>query len=727
MSARYFFGIDGGGTYSRLALTDETGKVLTRAEAGSTNIYAVSADEVFKTLSLLLDSALRSAGLRKDDLASGCIGSAGLGREAERKIFRGFFDTLLWKDFPVKLCNDGEILLCGGLNKLEGYCLIAGTGSIALGRSLAGRTVRAGGHGYMLGDEGSAAWTGRSAIARILRSVEGRDLPTGMLGSILESAGLAKKEELMAYVHRDADKAKIAALAPAVTAAAREGDPLALDILRAGAEELALLVKSVINQSPWIKEKVLVLAGGVMEHDEIITGKLKNILAREFPDLSVGLPKGSALEGACMLARCLAPTEIELPLGEGKIKINVPNILHYSAPKHIHAVPDARAEVRRAIQNPIGTCRLKELAKGKRNAAIVVNDITRPYAGREMILELAAELNEAGMKDEMIFLVVAYGSHRVNTNEELVKMFGGEVVKRFRFVHHRADRDETLKFMGTTDGGVAVEINRDFAEADLKIITGCITPHQSAGFSGGRKSVVPGIAGLKTLQKHHSFPIRPEKAVYGWLDGNPFHEESLKAACIAGVDFIVNSVENESQELVYCVAGELNKAYMAGVEKCREIWTIEIPGKPDVVIVSPGGYPRDFDLHQSQKAVGCAELICKEGGMIIMFAEMRDGAGKPGAVLKEADTPQEIIDRFYKEGYNLNASSKAFMWARAMKRFHISILGSKVPNSELKEMFFETYDNIEEAIDKAFERYGENASFMVLPYASENIPEIAEL
>jgi nickel-dependent lactate racemase len=303
-------------------------------------------------------------------------------------------------------------------------------------------------------------------------------------------------------------------------------------------------------------------------------------------------------------------------------------------------------------------------------------------------------------------------------------MFGDEVVRRFRFVHHAADKPEALTIMGTTDGGVVVEINKEFAGADLKITTGCIVPHQSAGFSGGRKSILPGIAGFKTLRAHHSFPIKSEGTVYGWLKGNPFHEEALKAAYIAGVDFIVNSVENEDQEMVLCVAGELDQAYMVGAEQCRKIWTIKVSQRPDVVIVSPGGYPRDFDLHQSQKAVACAELICKEGGMIIMFAEMRDGTGKPGKLLKEAESPQEIIDRFYKEGYNLNALSKCYMWARAIKNFHVSILGSKVPNSELGAMFFETYGGIEDAVKKAFERYGEAASFMVIPYASESIPDI---
>ena len=302
MTGKYFFGVDGGGTHSRLALTDSEGRVLARSEAGSTNIYSVSKDEVFANLSLLLETALDKAGLKKEDLRAGCIGSAGLGREAEQKLFRSFVDKILGNDFPAKLCSDGEILLCGGLGNPEGYCLIAGTGSIALGRSLDGRLVRSGGHGYMLGDEGSASWTGKAAIARLFRSKENRDLGTDMLDAILEKTGLARIDDLIHYVHHDADKAKIAALAPVVTTAARKGDPLALDILHTGAKELALLVKSVLEQSPWIKNRELVLAGGAMEHDEILSQKLREILAEEFPSLGVFNPKGTALDGACMLA-----------------------------------------------------------------------------------------------------------------------------------------------------------------------------------------------------------------------------------------------------------------------------------------------------------------------------------------------------------------------------------------------------------------------------------------
>ena len=301
MNKPYYFGVDGGGTHSRLAITNQEGRVLARSEAGSTNIYSAPKDEVFENLRSLLDSGLKAAGLRREDLAAGCVGSAGLGREKEQGVFRDFFQSLLGTT-PVKFCGDGEILLCGGLDNLEGYCLIAGTGSLALGRSRDGRLVRAGGLGYMLGDEGSAAWIGKSAIARVLRSLEGRDLPSSMTEAILQKAGLTKSEDLIRHVHIDADKARIASLAPVVTEAARSADPLALDILHTGAAELSLLVQSVLDRSPWIENRTLVLAGGVIEHDEIITGKLRESLAAAFPRLKVTEPRGSALEGACLLA-----------------------------------------------------------------------------------------------------------------------------------------------------------------------------------------------------------------------------------------------------------------------------------------------------------------------------------------------------------------------------------------------------------------------------------------
>lgn len=210
----------------------------------------------------------------------------------------------------------------------------------------------------------------------------------------------------------------------------------------------------------------------------------------------------------------------------------------------------------------------------------------------------------------------------------------------------------------------------------------------------------------------------------GWLKGNPFHEEALAAAYIVGVDFIVNTVDNPERELVACVAGELDAAHLKGVETCAKIWTVPVEGNVDVVIVSPGGYPRDFDLHQAQKAIGCAEMLCREGGQIILVAEARDGIAKFGKVLMKTKDPQEIIDRFTQFGFSADSISKAYMWARAVQHFKVSVACSKVSKEVLESMFVEGFDTLDEAVRAALERYGEEATFLVIPHASDIIPVI---
>lgn len=413
-----------------------------------------------------------------------------------------------------------------------------------------------------------------------------------------------------------------------------------------------------------------------------------------------------------------------VPIGQREETFQAENVLAVVQPPMTKGTSDIPGEIRRAIRNPIGCEDLQKIAAGKSSAAIVVNDITRPYPGKEMVLVLAEKLNAAGIPDGEIRLIMAYGHHRDNTREELRKMFGQEILNRFEIVHHHAADPDTLKYMGMTSMGVPVEVNRVFAESEVRITTGCITPHQLAGFSGGRKSVLPGISGMNSLKKHHSFPIRPDKTSLGWLEGNPFHTQSVEAARIAGVDFIVNSVDNADRGVVACVAGDLEEAYARGVELCRRVWAAEVPAKADIVIASPGGYPRDFDLHQSQKALGCAEMLCREGGTIILCAEMRDGAGRPGAVLEKADSPQSVIADFGATGYTPQALSKAYMLARALCGFRIRVAGSLVPKERLERMFFVPHATVQEALRSALKEHGEQASVLIVPNASDVLPVI---
>lgn len=295
MSERYFFGLDGGGTQSRLAVCDSTGTILKEVYGGTTNLYTGKSEQVALNLKALFTQVEQYF-----PFAGGCIGSAGLGREREKVLFKDMLSTLL-PTVPVYLCSDGEILLVGGLAGLEGYALISGTGSLALSRSSDGSLKRAGGYGYLLGDEGSAYWIAHQALMRSLRSLENRDLNTTMLPSLLESCSLSKAEDLIAYVHHQATKADIAKLAPLVTVFAKEGDLLANDILQCAAKELVALVVSV--QNPAIRAKELVLAGGVLEKDPIVRPLFEEALKKALPELQIIKARGSALQGACLLAR----------------------------------------------------------------------------------------------------------------------------------------------------------------------------------------------------------------------------------------------------------------------------------------------------------------------------------------------------------------------------------------------------------------------------------------
>ncbi len=413
-------------------------------------------------------------------------------------------------------------------------------------------------------------------------------------------------------------------------------------------------------------------------------------------------------------------THVSLPLGKGHIEVDVPNTIAVAEPHYMAPVPDPRMEIRRAIENPVGSPRLKDIARGKKNAAIVVNDITRPYQGGLMVLEIARELALAGFTDDQIFLVVAYGTHRKNTPEELIGMFGEEVCRRFRFVHHDAEDDSTLELIGHTDIGMPVQINKEFAHADVKILTGLITPHACAGYSGGRKSIVPGISGFECLKTHHSFPIVPADPAMGWLEGNLFHEQALDAARVAGVDFIVNHVDNADREMVLCVAGDLNEAHIAGTKVCKKIWSISIPTRADVVIATPGGFPRDIDLHQAQKACSVSEMACKKGGHIILVADAPDGGAKFGIVLKEANSPQDVVDLFAREGMRAGANrGKAYMWARGLLKHKMSVANSRMSKEELNSMFIDYYPTVQDAIEDSLRIYGENATFVVIPHAAD--------
>lgn len=380
--------------------------------------------------------------------------------------------------------------------------------------------------------------------------------------------------------------------------------------------------------------------------------------------------------------------------------------------------------LKEAMDNPIGSDRVEKLVKKDDSIVIVVNDHTRPGPNQAIVRELVTRLTDAGVPDRNIRFIIATGSHRASTDAEVANIIGEEYKKKHQVIMHDCTDRESMAYLGTTASGMPLYVNKAVAECSFVITTGLIAPHHAAGYSGGRKSIVPGVAGLDTLRIHHSLPIRPFEPAMGFIYGNPFHDAALEAAKKVNVRFIINAIQDPHKQNIAFVAGELEQAHAKGVEICKNVSEVEIHGLADIVITSPGGYPRDSNLYQAQKALSVAEPLGKPNCTYILNANAEDGIGE-GVFrdwLVEASTPQEVVERFRVEGYNVG-SNKAFMYARAMTKGRVIIVSENVKEKDLNEMMLEWAPNLQAAIEKAcIGKVPEK--IIVLPRAVNIIPRV---
>jgi nickel-dependent lactate racemase len=416
--------------------------------------------------------------------------------------------------------------------------------------------------------------------------------------------------------------------------------------------------------------------------------------------------------------------KVNLPYGKGCVEIEVPDGSTVAYPHELPRVPDVGAEIRRAMAAPIGCPPLRAIASGKRDAAVIINDITRPAPSQEMLAAILEELRVAGIPETAVTVIIATGNHRLNSPGEIAQMIGDEFARRLRVVNHACEEDGALTAVSAPGVSIPVRVNSHVANASVRILTGLIAPHQAAGYSGGRKSLAPGVAALETIARHHSFPIRPYGPAMGWMKGNPFHEVAVSVARAVGIDFIVNVVKNCRGEVVHAVAGDLEAAHEAGVQVCEQSWVVTFPQKYDIVVVTPGGYPRDIDLHQAQKAMSTAELVAADGGVIVLLAECADGIGKFAEWLKTARSPQDVIERFKREGFTREHSSKAFMCARALAERCVVVSCSGIRREDLEAMFFRCAQSPQDAVDMALRLKGDAGSVLILPYAVDCVPKV---
>ncbi len=414
--------------------------------------------------------------------------------------------------------------------------------------------------------------------------------------------------------------------------------------------------------------------------------------------------------------------QIKLPYGKSYFLVDIPADSIIIKTKNIPAVSDPQLAVRRALKNPTGSPELSQICTPQSKVAVVVNDITRPTPSYLLLPEIIRELSRGGVNKTNIIIIVAAGNHRPNTPEELQGLLGAEIADGYKIINHNCRDNLCLSYLGNTIRGLPIHVNSYLASADVKILTGTIAVHHSMGYGGGRKSILPGVIGQETLNIHHSFPLRPYKPAMGWIDGNGFHEEAVEAARMAGVDFILNVIQNDRKQVSRVVAGDSQEAFLEGVKYLDDRCKVKISEESDITITSPGGYPKDINLHQAQKAVSAAEMFQKKGGVIILAAECQDGIGKFKGWLQEARSPEQVIERFKSEGFTSEHSGKAMMWARALVRHRIIIVTDGISEEDLKSMFFERAASVEHALKMAGKNPGDNRKILVLPYATDLIP-----
>lgn len=417
---------------------------------------------------------------------------------------------------------------------------------------------------------------------------------------------------------------------------------------------------------------------------------------------------------------------MDLKYGQQKLTYNIPehNIEKIVRPREKEGLDAPQQEVASSLKNPDQGPPLNVLLEEKcpEDILIIVNDVSRPTPYDIMLPPLLEFLAHRGYHREDITFLVATGTHKPHTESQNREVLGPKITEEYRVISHRADRKDELIKTGTTSSGNRITLNKLVINTDFVITTGVILPHYFAGFSGGRKSIMPGVAGRKCIEKNHS---RMVELIEGLppLEENPIHREMMEAVEIIELDFIINVVTNSRREIVQVVCGDYHKAWLKGVQTSEEMYYVKLPEKVDAAVVSAGGYPRDINLYQAQKALDHADQVVKEQGTIILAAECEDGLGEETFArwMEEASHPEKNIERIG-EKFVLGGH-KAFAVSKVVHNKELILISSLSPG-QTEDLFARKETNLQQAVDYLREKHGPDYRAVLMPEGSLTVPVI---
>lgn len=417
--------------------------------------------------------------------------------------------------------------------------------------------------------------------------------------------------------------------------------------------------------------------------------------------------------------------DVKLSYGKTGLIINCPaDRTTVIEPTFVNALPDPIGAIQNAIRNPLDSKPLKFLVKPGQKVAISVCDITRPIPTKLILPVVLNELKQ--IPNEDIVILVATGTHRPNTKNELIDMLGAEIVDAFPILNHDAFNNENLINMESTENGIPIYLNRNWIESDVKITLGFVEPHFFAGFSGGPKMVAPGLAGFSTIMALHDFQMIADKnSRWGVTVGNPIHDSIREIASKIPVTFSIDVTLNRNNEITCCYAGNLFKVHKAATDVIKRISMKPVNKAFDLVVTTNSGYPLDLNMYQAIKGISAGYQIVKKGGTIICAAECSDGIPEHGEyknILSSASTPKELLKQISNPGDEKHDQWQAQIQAQIQCTSNIKFKSDYLSDEQIKSAFMEPISDISDQIQQTLQNLPKNAELCVLPEGPQTIP-----
>jgi len=414
-------------------------------------------------------------------------------------------------------------------------------------------------------------------------------------------------------------------------------------------------------------------------------------------------------------------TEIELPYGDSFLKAKIPtkHLSYVLNSKYIKGLENEREAITSSLRAPIGCSPLRDCLNKNDKVVVMVTDNTRPCPDDRLLPPILAEL-EAKIPRENITIMVAVGLHPPLDKQELVKKLGRDIVENYNVINHDVDQ---CVYIGTTSRGTPVDINTRVVEADFRLSTGFIEPHWFAGFSGGRKSIAPGVFSVRSAYKNHSYRMLDHPcSVSGIIQGNIVHEDLVEQAIMAKLNFIINVILNKDREITHIVTGDPLKAHKVGCEIESDIATVKAPHKVDIVITTNGGAPLDLDLYQSCKGMNTASKITRDGGIVIIASACSTGKGPEEFVELHASvsSPKEVLRKIRREE-PIGVQWQNQILARDQLRNDFYLV-SELEDSVVKAMMITPIRTIEQGLQEALKIIGNDAEIAVIPEGPLVVP-----